>query len=120
MGSRLGSSPVTSNWRFGRPIASLPAKVYVNDWWVGGVETPFGGTRRSGYGREKGQEALLGSCADQECRDQAVRNRRAFRPVRLRHDGARTTITVAGHAFRFDNTATKKQVTGVRNGKPLA
>ena len=38
----------------------VAGQVYVNDWWVGGVETPFGGTRRSGYGREKGQEALLG------------------------------------------------------------
>ena len=38
----------------------VAGQVYVNDWWVGGVETPFGGARRSGYGREKGQEALLG------------------------------------------------------------
>lgn len=38
----------------------VAGQVYVNDWWVGGVETPFGGTKRSGYGREKGQEALLG------------------------------------------------------------
>jgi len=33
-------------------------QVYVNEWFAGGVETPFGGFRRSGYGREKGQEAL--------------------------------------------------------------
>lgn len=35
-------------------------QVYVNGWYVGGVETPFGGVRQSGYGREKGQEALDG------------------------------------------------------------
>jgi aldehyde dehydrogenase (NAD+) len=44
-------------WTADRLVAG---QIYVNDWWVGGVETPFGGTRRSGYGREKGQEALLG------------------------------------------------------------
>ena len=44
-------------WSADRLVAG---QVYVNDWWVGGVETPFGGTKRSGYGREKGQEALLG------------------------------------------------------------
>lgn len=38
----------------------IAGQVYVNEWWTGGVETPFGGTKRSGYGREKGQEALLG------------------------------------------------------------
>jgi aldehyde dehydrogenase (NAD+)/betaine-aldehyde dehydrogenase len=35
-------------------------QVYVNGWYVGGVETPFGGIKQSGYGREKGQEALDG------------------------------------------------------------
>ncbi|PSH54990.1 aldehyde dehydrogenase family protein, partial [Phyllobacterium sophorae] len=35
-------------------------QVYVNGWFVGGVETPFGGVKQSGYGREKGQEALDG------------------------------------------------------------
>ncbi|RWC94424.1 MAG: aldehyde dehydrogenase family protein, partial [Mesorhizobium sp.] len=35
-------------------------QVYVNGWYVGGVETPFGGVKKSGYGREKGQEALDG------------------------------------------------------------
>lgn len=46
-----------AHWTADRLIAG---QVYVNDWWVGGVETPFGGTKRSGYGREKGQDALLG------------------------------------------------------------
>lgn len=35
-------------------------QIYVNGWFVGGVETPFGGVKQSGYGREKGQEALDG------------------------------------------------------------
>ncbi|MBU2943209.1 aldehyde dehydrogenase family protein [Shimia thalassica] len=33
-------------------------QVFVNEWYAGGVETPFGGYGKSGYGREKGQEAL--------------------------------------------------------------
>lgn len=33
-------------------------QVFVNEWNVGGVETPFGGYGKSGYGREKGREAL--------------------------------------------------------------
>ncbi len=33
-------------------------QVYVNSWWSGGVQTPFGGTKLSGYGREKGVESL--------------------------------------------------------------
>ncbi|RQH02581.1 aldehyde dehydrogenase family protein [Natrarchaeobius oligotrophus] len=32
--------------------------VYVNEWYGGGVEAPFGGTKLSGIGREKGLEAL--------------------------------------------------------------
>ena len=34
-------------------------QVYVNEWYAGGVETPFGGSGKSGYGREKGREALM-------------------------------------------------------------
>lgn len=34
-------------------------QVFVNEWYAGGVETPFGGFGQSGYGREKGREALL-------------------------------------------------------------
>ena len=46
-----------AHWTADRLVAG---QVYVNEWWVGGIETPFGGMKRSGYGREKGQEALLG------------------------------------------------------------
>jgi aldehyde dehydrogenase (NAD+)/betaine-aldehyde dehydrogenase len=33
-------------------------QVTVNEYWAGGVEVPFGGNRKSGYGREKGREGL--------------------------------------------------------------
>ena len=33
-------------------------QIFVNEWFAGGIETPFGGLKLSGYGREKGQEAL--------------------------------------------------------------
>ena len=33
-------------------------QVHVNEWGVGGIETPFGGFKKSGYGREKGVESL--------------------------------------------------------------
>jgi aldehyde dehydrogenase (NAD+) len=42
-----------------RVAAEIEAgQVYVNSWWSGGVQTPFGGFKQSGYGREKGVEAL--------------------------------------------------------------
>ncbi len=42
-----------------RAARSLRAgQVFVNEWYAGGVETPFGGFGKSGYGREKGREAL--------------------------------------------------------------
>lgn len=33
-------------------------QIFVNEWYAGGVETPFGGYGKSGYGREKGREAM--------------------------------------------------------------
>ncbi len=43
-----------------RVAARLEAgQVYVNEWVTGPVEMPFGGYKQSGYGREKGIEALL-------------------------------------------------------------
>jgi aldehyde dehydrogenase (NAD+) len=34
-------------------------QVFVNQYFAGGVETPFGGYKQSGYGRVKGVEAAL-------------------------------------------------------------
>lgn len=33
-------------------------QIYINEYMAGGVETPLGGYKQSGYGREKGVEAL--------------------------------------------------------------
>ena len=44
-----------ATWAADRLVAG---QVYVNEWYAGGVETPFGGMGKSGFGREKGQEAL--------------------------------------------------------------
>ena len=42
-----------------RVAARLEAgQIYVNEYMAGGVETPLGGYKGSGYGREKGLEAL--------------------------------------------------------------
>lgn len=42
-----------------RVAAAIAAgQIYVNEYQAGGVETPFGGFKMSGYGREKGIEAL--------------------------------------------------------------
>ena len=51
----------TSNLtRAHRVAARLEAgQVYVNEYWAGGVETPFGGVKNSGYGREKGIAGAL-------------------------------------------------------------
>jgi aldehyde dehydrogenase (NAD+)/betaine-aldehyde dehydrogenase len=46
----------TAHWAADQLVAG---QVFVNEWFAGGIETPFGGMKRSGYGREKGQEALL-------------------------------------------------------------
>ncbi|EOX4917062.1 aldehyde dehydrogenase family protein [Vibrio alginolyticus] len=36
----------------------LGGQVFINEWFAGGIETPFGGVGLSGFGREKGQEAI--------------------------------------------------------------
>lgn len=42
-----------------RIAARLDAgQVYINEFFAGGIETPFGGNRASGFGRAKGLEAL--------------------------------------------------------------
>lgn len=44
--------------------------VFVNQWFAGGNETPFGGFKKSGYAREKGLEALANY---QQTRNVAIR-----------------------------------------------
>ena len=46
--------------RFAREVDA--GQVYVNEYFAGGIETPFGGNRRSGIGREKGLIALASYC----------------------------------------------------------
>lgn len=46
-----------------RVAASIDAgQVFINEYFAGGVETPFGGYKMSGFGREKGFEALKHYC----------------------------------------------------------
>ena len=33
-------------------------QIFINKWFAGGIETPFGGVGESGFGREKGQDAI--------------------------------------------------------------
>ena len=37
-------------------------QVFVNEYFAGGISVPFGGNKRSGFGREKGLEALKSYC----------------------------------------------------------
>lgn len=50
------TSDVGRAHRFARDVRA--GQVYVNEWFAGGVETPFGGFDQSGFGREKGLEAI--------------------------------------------------------------
>ncbi len=47
---------VTRALRFARDIEA--GQVFINQYFAGGVPTPFGGTKLSGFGREKGLAAL--------------------------------------------------------------
>ncbi|WP_071391189.1 aldehyde dehydrogenase family protein [Haloprofundus marisrubri] len=42
--------------RFARDVHA--GQIYINEWFAGGVETPFGGFKQSGFGREKGLAAV--------------------------------------------------------------
>ena len=37
-------------------------QVFINEYFAGGIEVPFGGNRKSGFGREKGIEGLKSYC----------------------------------------------------------
>lgn len=47
-------------YRFARDVDA--GQVYINEYFAGGIEVPFGGNRKSGYGREKGLEGLKSYC----------------------------------------------------------
>lgn len=42
--------------RFARDVDA--GQIFINEWFAGGVETPFGGFKQSGFGREKGLDAV--------------------------------------------------------------
>lgn len=46
--------------RFARDIDV--GQVFVNEYFAGGIEVPFGGNKKSGFGREKGMEAVRSYC----------------------------------------------------------
>ncbi|MDQ0511768.1 aldehyde dehydrogenase family protein [Ancylobacter amanitiformis] len=46
--------------RFARRVDA--GQVYINEYFAGGIEVPFGGNRKSGFGREKGMEGLRSYC----------------------------------------------------------
>jgi aldehyde dehydrogenase (NAD+)/betaine-aldehyde dehydrogenase len=51
---------VSNAHRFAREVDA--GQVYVNEFFAGGIETPFGGNRKSGIGREKGLIAVSSYC----------------------------------------------------------
>ena len=50
------SRDISRAFRFARAVDA--GQVFINQYFAGGVETPFGGTKMSGFGREKGLEAV--------------------------------------------------------------
>ncbi|MCZ8044084.1 MAG: aldehyde dehydrogenase family protein [Beijerinckiaceae bacterium] len=49
-----------SAWRFARAVDA--GQVYINEFFAGGVAMPFGGNRKSGFGRAKGLAGLRSYC----------------------------------------------------------
>jgi aldehyde dehydrogenase (NAD+) len=47
-------------WRFARAVDA--GQVYINEFFAGGVAMPFGGNRKSGFGRAKGMAGLRSYC----------------------------------------------------------
>jgi aldehyde dehydrogenase (NAD+) len=50
------TSDITRALRLARDVDA--GQVFINQYFAGGVETPFGGTKNSGFGREKGLDAV--------------------------------------------------------------
>lgn len=51
---------LTSAYRFARDVDA--GQVYINEYFSAGIEAPFGGNRKSGFGREKGIEGIRSYC----------------------------------------------------------
>lgn len=51
----FGNDLAAATWLADRLDAG---QIFVNDWFIPSVEAPFGGFKRSGFGREKGQAAV--------------------------------------------------------------
>ncbi|GHA41671.1 aldehyde dehydrogenase [Amylibacter ulvae] len=54
------TSNATTAHRMARDIDA--GQIYINEYFAGGIEVPFGGNKKSGFGREKGLEALQSYC----------------------------------------------------------
>lgn len=54
------SKNITDALRFARDVDA--GQVFINEWFAGGIEVPFGGNRKSGFGREKGMAGLRSYC----------------------------------------------------------
>jgi len=54
------STNITEALRFARDVDT--GQVFINEWFAGGIEVPFGGNRKSGFGREKGMAGLRSYC----------------------------------------------------------
>jgi len=51
---------ISKAYRFANEVDA--GQVYINEYFAGGIEVPFGGNRKSGFGREKGLEGLKSYC----------------------------------------------------------
>jgi aldehyde dehydrogenase (NAD+) len=62
----LALSPVSSPGDFSKAhqlARDIDAgQIYINEYFAGGIEVPFGGNKQSGFGREKGLEGLKSYC----------------------------------------------------------
>lgn len=51
---------ISKAYRFARDVDA--GQIFINEYFAGGIEVPFGGNRQSGFGREKGMEGLRSYC----------------------------------------------------------
>lgn len=56
----LFTRDITLAHRIARDVDA--GQIFINEYFAGGIETPFGGNRRSGLGREKGMIAVTSYC----------------------------------------------------------